>query len=51
MGDYSTALSYYVKTLEIEQKLLPSDHFLLAITYNNIAAVYQSVGDYSTALL
>ena len=34
--EYSKALSYYEKALEIEQKTLPSNHPYLAISYNNI---------------
>ena len=35
MGDIK-ALAYYEKTLEIEQKTLPSNHPDLATSYNNI---------------
>ncbi|CAF0951827.1 unnamed protein product [Adineta steineri] len=50
MGDYSTALSYYEKALEIQHTILPADHPDLGITYNNIGMVHQSTEDYSKAL-
>ncbi|CAF4035659.1 unnamed protein product, partial [Rotaria magnacalcarata] len=50
MGDYSNALAYLEKTLEIQQAYVPSDHSSLTSTYNNVAAVYQSMGKYANAL-
>ena len=50
IGEYSTALSYFKKTLEIQQQSLPRNHPHLATTNNNIGAIYQSTGEYSTAL-
>jgi tetratricopeptide (TPR) repeat protein len=49
-SDYKTALSFFQKTADIEEKLLSPDHPDLAVTYNNIAEVYHSMGDYSNAL-
>ena len=49
-GEYSTALSYFKKTLEIQQQALPHNHPNLATTNNNIGIIYQSIGEYSTAL-
>jgi len=49
-GEYSKALEYYEKSLEIDKKTLPANHPLLATSYNNIGLVYQSMGEYSKAL-
>ncbi|CAF3160698.1 unnamed protein product [Rotaria sp. Silwood2] len=43
-GDYKTALSYYEKTLKIELEFLSPDDSSLAVTYNNIASVQNSMG-------
>ena len=50
MGEYSKALSYYEKALEIRKQSLPSNHPDLALSYNNIGAVYYNMGEYSKAL-
>ncbi|CAF4967799.1 unnamed protein product, partial [Rotaria socialis] len=50
MGDYSNALSYNKKALEIDENMLPSNHPDLASSYNNIGFVYDNMGDYSNAL-
>ncbi|CAF0833684.1 unnamed protein product [Rotaria sordida] len=50
MGNYSDALSWYEKALEIQSNSLPSDHPSLATVYDNIGMVYRSLGDYTTAL-
>jgi tetratricopeptide (TPR) repeat protein len=49
-GDSSTALSYYEKALQIEEKFYPDKDARLAITYNNMAVAYQSIGNYPEAL-
>ncbi|CAF4316735.1 unnamed protein product, partial [Rotaria sordida] len=50
MGDYSKALEFYEKDLEITKKALPPNHPDLATSYNNIGGVYKNMGDYSKAL-
>ncbi|CAF3845736.1 unnamed protein product [Didymodactylos carnosus] len=50
MGDYSKALDYYEKTLELDLKTLGPNHPSVATTYNNIGGVYNAMGDYSKAL-
>ncbi|CAF4341580.1 unnamed protein product, partial [Rotaria sordida] len=50
MGDYSKALEFYGKDLEITTKALPPNHPDLATPYNNIGLVYNNMGDYSKAL-
>ncbi len=50
MGDYSKALSYYEKALEIKEKILPPNHPSLAISYTCHGSVYVEMGDYSKAL-
>jgi hypothetical protein len=37
MNDHLKALFYYKMTLDIEQKSLPSNHPLLAVTYHNMS--------------
>ncbi|CAF1359252.1 unnamed protein product [Adineta steineri] len=49
-GDYEKAIWYYEQGLDIKQKLLPSNHLLLATSYSNIGSVYNNKGDYATAL-
>ena len=49
-GDYQKSLSYFEKSLEIQQKILPPNNPDLATSYNNIGAVYQNMGEYSKAL-
>ncbi|CAF4312163.1 unnamed protein product, partial [Rotaria sordida] len=50
MGDYSKALEFYEKDLEITKKALPPNHPDLAYSYNNIGLAYFGKGDYSKAL-
>ncbi|CAF1273341.1 unnamed protein product [Rotaria sp. Silwood1] len=50
MENYSLALSFYEKALEIQKHSLPSEHPSLATVYDNIGMVYRSLGDYTTAL-
>jgi tetratricopeptide (TPR) repeat protein len=50
MGEYSKAISYYEKALEISQKTLSAIHPDLATSYNNIGLVYYNKGEYSEAL-
>ena len=51
MGEYSKALSYYERDLEISKQVLPPNHSNLGTSYNNIAGVHYNVGEYSKALL
>jgi len=50
MGEYTKALSYYEKTLGIQQQSLPPNHPDLAGSYNNIGLVYVNMGEYAKAL-
>ena len=50
MGDYSEALSYYKKALEIQQKTPPGDDPTLAISYNNMGRVYENMAANSKTL-
>ncbi|CAF0938586.1 unnamed protein product [Adineta steineri] len=50
MREYSKALSFYEQGLVIQQRTLPSNHPLLATSYNNIGFVYENMKDYSKAL-
>ncbi|CAF1428107.1 unnamed protein product [Adineta steineri] len=49
-GEYQEALTYYEKSLAINQKTLPSNHLNLAYSYNNIGLVYNGMRDYPKAL-
>jgi tetratricopeptide (TPR) repeat protein len=49
-GKNTEAITYYEKSLEINQKSLPENHPNLASSYNNIGAVYDNMGEYSKAL-
>jgi tetratricopeptide (TPR) repeat protein len=49
LGNYEQALLYFQRSLEIYQKIAPSDHHQLITTYNNMAAVYTYMGDYAKA--
>ena len=50
-GDYSSALHYHQKSLDIRLKIHgDSPHPDIGSSYSNIGIVYQSQGDYSSAL-
>jgi len=50
MGEYSKALEYFEKSLEIMKIALPANHPSLATSYNNIGWVYRNRTDYKKAL-
>jgi tetratricopeptide (TPR) repeat protein len=50
MEDYSAALSFHQKSIEIREKCLPLNYPEIVKTYNNIGAVYQSMKNYPTAI-
>ena len=50
LGEYSEAIKYYEKCLQINRKILPSNHPDLASSYNNIGVACRNTGDYSKAL-
>ena len=49
-GNYSEALSFYERSLEIRKKSLPANHPNLATSYNNIGLVYEHMGEFPRAL-
>ena len=49
-GDYSKALEYFKKALDICERVLGPDHPSTAMSYNNIGNVYNDQGDYAKAL-
>jgi tetratricopeptide (TPR) repeat protein len=49
-GKYTEAITFYEKSLEIEQQRDPPNHHNLANTYNNIGNVYYNTSEYSKAL-
>ncbi|MGI2909814.1 tetratricopeptide repeat protein, partial [Tolypothrix sp. VBCCA 56010] len=48
-GRYSEAEPLYQKALQLYQRLLGEEHPHVAMSYNNLAALYQSQGRYSEA--
>ncbi|CAF1322380.1 unnamed protein product [Adineta steineri] len=49
-GDNKKAISYHEKALEIQRRTLPSNHYDLAESLNDISLVYLTMGEYSKAL-
>ena len=50
MGEYSKALKYYEKSIEIKKIALPKNHPNLTTSYCSIGQVYNNMGEYSKAL-
>jgi tetratricopeptide (TPR) repeat protein len=50
MEDYTKALVFYEKDLEISLKTLSPNNPELAISYNNIAGIYFKTREYTKAL-
>ena len=48
--DFNTALLWHQKTLLIQEKVLGNEHPATTVTYNNIASIYENLGDYEKAL-
>jgi tetratricopeptide (TPR) repeat protein len=49
-GEYKEAITFYKKSLEIEENIVPCRHNNLAGSHNNIGIVYAKIGVYSEAL-
>jgi tetratricopeptide (TPR) repeat protein len=49
--EYSKTFSFHEKAIENYQKILPSNHPLLTVSYNNIGEVYQDTGNNEKVLL
>jgi tetratricopeptide (TPR) repeat protein len=50
MKDYTMALTYHQKGIEIREKKLPKNHCDLAVVYHNLAKLYLATREYSTAM-
>jgi tetratricopeptide (TPR) repeat protein len=50
MNEYSKALSFYEKALEIRQSTLPLKHPDFAQSYNNMGGACYKIAEYSKAL-
>ena len=50
LGDYSKAIEYYEKALEIRINTLGENHPDIAGSYNNLGIAYRSLGDYGKAI-
>ncbi|CAF4139764.1 unnamed protein product [Rotaria sordida] len=49
-GEYSTAITFYERGIDIYKKMSPLSQLNLATAYNNIGLVYSNMGEYSKAL-
>ncbi len=49
-GEYKEAITYFEKSLKIQQKILHPNHPELTKSYNNIGLVYENIGEHSKAL-
>lgn len=49
-GKYETALSFYQRSLDIEEKYPTFDWLRITLTYNDMSIVYESIADYENAL-
>ena len=49
-GYYSGALLNFQRTTAIREKVLGKEHLDTAIAYNNLASIYQILGDYNNSL-
>ena len=49
IGDSSCALEYYEKALRIRERVFGTEHPETSETYNNIGALYKSLGNYGEA--
>ena len=50
VGDYTSALQFYQKSIDIRRQYLPPNHRSLSVSYNNIGEVQRQMGDYHSAL-
>ena len=50
MKEYTLALKYYEKVIEIREKKLSKTHPDLAVVYHNLAKLYLATRQYSTAM-
>jgi tetratricopeptide (TPR) repeat protein len=50
-GHFNDALSFYQKSLQIQQEFLPTDHSHLVDIHNNISLLYVEMANYSTQYL
>ena len=49
-GEYAQAITYYEKSIVIEEKWIPRNDLGLAMSYNNMGLVFDSMGDYPKTL-
>ncbi|CAF1429151.1 unnamed protein product [Rotaria sordida] len=50
IGEYSKAITFYERAIDIYKKMGPPSQLNLARSYNNIGLVYDNMGEYSKAL-
>ncbi|CAF4203280.1 unnamed protein product, partial [Rotaria sordida] len=50
IGEYSKAITFYERAIDIYKKMSPPSQLGLAASYGNIGLVYKSMGEYSKAL-
>jgi len=50
-GEYTKALKFFIKALEIRKKTLGKEHLDVAISYNNLGKVYNKIGNYLKSII
>ncbi|CAF1528692.1 unnamed protein product [Adineta ricciae] len=50
LGEYNEAVRYCEQSIEINQKISPSNSLNLATSYNTLGTIYKSINEYSKAL-
>ncbi|CAF1434968.1 unnamed protein product [Rotaria sp. Silwood1] len=48
---YEEAIACYKKSLEIKEKVMPTNHLSFAVSYNEIGSVYEKMNKYTAALM
>lgn len=49
LGEYKKAVQWNQKALNIRKNLLGENHYMTAVSYNNLASAYQAAGEYARA--
>lgn len=49
LGEYKKAVQWNQKALNIRKNLLGENHYMTAVSYNNLASAYQAAGEYVKA--
>lgn len=49
LGEYKKSIQWNQKALNIRKNLLGENHYMTAVSYNNLASAYQAAGEYERA--